>query len=100
MRRGESSADDALPTPQVTTGDSSCFESGPVSAADGQPAAEKEPKDWPTAYRNDLQAARRTILESHPGPVDAMNPGFLEWLDTGFEQQMAHQRAPRGRRPG
>ena len=63
--------------------------SGPVSAADGQPAAEKEPKDWPTAYRNDLQAARRTILESHPGPVDAMNPGFLEWLDTGFEQQMA-----------
>ena len=52
-------------------------------------AAEEEPRGWTTTFRDDLQAARRVILESHPGPVDALNPGFREWLDRGFEQQMA-----------
>ena len=45
--------------------------------------------DWETTFRDDLQAARRIILESHPGPVDALNPGFGEWLGAGFNQQMA-----------
>ena len=40
-------------------------------------------------FREDLRAARRIILDNHPGPVDALNPGFGEWLDAGFEQQMA-----------
>jgi len=60
-----------------------------ISTASGQPAAEKAPIDWATTYRNDLQAARRTILESHPGPVDTLNPRFVDWLDTGYKQQMA-----------
>jgi hypothetical protein len=51
-------------------------------------AEDTEPRDWPTTFRDDLEAARRIILESHPGPVDALNPGFGEWLETGFEQQM------------
>ena len=61
----------------------------PAIAADDQSAAEKAPIDWTATYRDDLQAARRIILESHPGPVDKLNPGFREWLDAGFEQQMA-----------
>jgi hypothetical protein len=60
-----------------------------VAAADAQSAAHKELTDWETAFRDDLQAARRIILESHPGPVDALNPGFGNWLDTGFDQQIA-----------
>lgn len=40
-------------------------------------------------FRDDLQAARRIILENHPGPVDALNPGFGKCLNAGFEQQMA-----------
>ena len=61
----------------------------PVSAADGQSATKEESADWATTFRDDLQAARRIILENHPGPVDALNPEFGEWLNAGFEQQMA-----------
>ena len=61
----------------------------PVSAADEQPADKKESTDWSTTFRDDLQAARHIILESHPGPVDALNPRFGDWLDAGFEQQIA-----------
>jgi hypothetical protein len=60
-----------------------------VSAADTHTATKKGSRDWATTFRDDLQAARRIILESHPGPVDTLNPGFGDWLDTGFEQQMA-----------
>ncbi len=61
----------------------------PVSAADDHSATEKKSTDWTTTFRDDLRAARRIILENHPGPVDDLNPGFGEWLDAGFEQQMA-----------
>ena len=61
----------------------------PVSAADGKSVTKEASTDWATTFRNDLQAARRIILESHPGPVDALNPGFGEWLTAGFEQQIA-----------
>ena len=61
----------------------------PVSAADGQSATEEGSADWAMTFRDDLQAARRIILENHPGPVDALNPGFGKWLDAGYEQQMA-----------
>lgn len=60
-----------------------------VSAADGQSATEEESTDWATTFRDDLEASRRIILENHPGPVDAVNPGFRDWLQTGFELQMA-----------
>ena len=60
-----------------------------VAAIDTQSADSKEPGDWATNFRNDIRATRRIILESHPGPVDTLNPGFGDWLDKGFEQQMA-----------
>lgn len=60
-----------------------------VAAADARPDGDKEPTDWATNFQVDMQAVRHIILESHPGPVDALNPGFRDWLDTGFEQQMA-----------
>jgi len=60
-----------------------------VGDVDAQPASDDESTGWSTTFRDDLQAARRIILESHPGPVDALNPGFGDWLDAGFEQQMA-----------
>jgi hypothetical protein len=59
-----------------------------VAAADAQLAANRESADWATIFRDDLQAARSIILESHPGPVDALNPGFENWLGAGFAQQM------------
>ena len=49
----------------------------------------EEPTNWATTFRDDLAAAQRIILESHPGPVDALNPGFGDWLEAGFEQQLA-----------
>jgi hypothetical protein len=61
----------------------------PASAADDQSADKEESADWSTTFQDDLHAVRRIILENHPGPVDALNPGFGKWLDTGFEQQMA-----------
>ena len=60
-----------------------------VAAADVKSAAIDESTDWSTTFQGDMQAARRVILESHPGPVDALNPKFGDWLDSGFEQQMA-----------
>jgi hypothetical protein len=60
-----------------------------ASAAGEQPTVRKEPVDWAMNFRGDLRAVRRIILESHPGPVDRLNPGFRDWLETGFEQQMA-----------
>ena len=60
-----------------------------ISAADDQAATSEEAIDWVSTFREDLQAARRIILESHPGPVDSLNPKFGEWLEAGFEQQMA-----------
>ena len=61
----------------------------PVPASDTGGESAGEPTNWSSTFRDDLQAARRIILESHPGPVDTLNPGFGDWLDIGFEQQMA-----------
>src|SRR5210317_127530 len=61
----------------------------PVAVADAESAAKEESTDWSTTFQDDIQAARRIILESHPGPVDTLNPGFADWLEIGFEQQMA-----------
>jgi hypothetical protein len=60
-----------------------------VAAANVQSAGNNESTDWASSFEVDMQAVRRIILESHPGPVDALNPGFNDWLDAGFEQQMA-----------
>ncbi len=59
------------------------------TAAGAQPEGRSGATDWATHFQGDMEAARRIILESHPGPVDALNSGFSDWLNTGFEQQMA-----------
>jgi hypothetical protein len=56
--------------------------------ADAQSADNAESLDWAAIFRDDLQAARDIILDSHPGPVDALNPEFVDWLRAGFEQQI------------
>ena len=47
-----------------------------------------EKRDWPAVFREDLAAIRQIIYTDHPGPVDTLNPGFVEWLEAGFEQQL------------
>ena len=59
------------------------------TTADAQSAANEKSTDWTTTFRDDMQATYRIILESHPGPMDTLNPGFRDWLDAGYEQQMA-----------
>jgi hypothetical protein len=60
-----------------------------MTAADARSAGNKASTDWAKTFQDDMQAARRIILESHPGPLDTLNAGFGDWLDTGFEQQIA-----------
>lgn len=56
----------AAQTPEVTT---------PEVAA---------PADWGQALRQDTQAFHDLIADSHPGPVDAENPGFGALLEGGL----------------
>ena len=62
--------------------------SSPIHAEDARRVESETADDWSTIFRNDLQEVRRIILESHPGPVDKLNPSFQDWLDKGFEQQI------------
>lgn len=57
---------------------SSCLAHEPVSA----------PQDWGQALREDTQAFHDLIADSHPGPVDAENPGFATQLMTGLKTAM------------
>jgi hypothetical protein len=59
------------------------FVGGLAAAAD-----QVENRDWPAVFREDLAAIRQIIYTDHPGPVDVLNPDFVEWLDAGFEQQL------------
>lgn len=63
--------------------------SAPIHAEDARRIESETADDWSTIFRIDLQEVRRIILESHPGPVDKLNPSFRDWLDKGFEQQIA-----------
>lgn len=56
-------------------------------------AASKSP--WAVMAEQDLQAIHRAVLESHPGPVDARNPGFSRWLEQGYRESLTHARAAR-----
>jgi hypothetical protein len=59
-----------------------------IMSVDSSAAADEESTDWAATFRDDMQAARRIILENHPGPVDVLNPEFGKWLDAGFDQQL------------
>ena len=47
------------------------------------------PADWGEALREDAQAFHDLIVENHPGPVDAENPGFNALLETGLQTALA-----------
>lgn len=53
---------------------------GPAIAAD-EPAPVPAPADWGQALAEDARAFHAVIRDSHPGPVDAENPGFNALLD-------------------
>lgn len=46
---------------------------------------------WIATTNNDLAAVHDLLEDNHPGPVDAQNPAFKEWLESGLHQ--AEQRA-------
>ncbi len=47
---------------------------------------------WAELAVRDLEAMHAQIEANHPGPADALNPGFREWLDKGYEQALAKAR--------
>lgn len=55
-----------------------------AGAAHAQAPAVAAPSDWGQALREDAQAFHDIIADSHPGPVDAGNPGFNALLEAGL----------------
>lgn len=62
---------------------------GPVVAQDAPTPA---PEDWGAALARDARAFHDIILDSHPGPVDAQNPGFTPHLEAGLERALERAR--------
>ena len=56
---------------------------GAAFAQDGPPPV-AAPADWGQALAEDARAFHDLIADSHPGPVDAENPGFGSLLDSGL----------------
>lgn len=52
-------------------------------AEDAKPAPVPAPADWGRALAEDAQAFHDIIADSHPGPIDAENPGFRSLLERG-----------------
>jgi Peptidase family S41 len=50
---------------------------------------------WSLMAQQDVEAMHRTVLESHPGPVDRANPGFDVWLERGYREALARARKAR-----
>lgn len=44
---------------------------------------DKPDSAWKTLAQSDLQFIYKTIKENHPGPIDAENPEFNDWLEKG-----------------
>jgi hypothetical protein len=58
---------------------------GPEPAAGGATG-------WGALLRADVEAMHRTLLESHPGPVDDQNAAFRAWLERGRQQALERAR--------
>lgn len=48
-----------------------------------------QPRDWGATLRTDAAGFHAEILNSHPGPVDPLNPAFRGRLDAGLETALA-----------
>ena len=64
---------------------------GPALAQDAAPTP--APEDWGAALAQDARAFHDVILDSHPGPVDAENPGFTPHLEAGLAKALERARA-------
>lgn len=60
-----------------------------LSACATPPSRPQTPQAWQEAARLDLDAARRAIVDAHPGMIDAENPGFKDWVETGYAEALA-----------
>jgi hypothetical protein len=58
-------------------------------------AAASPASPWAGAAVQDLTAMHDIIRDNHPGPVDAQNPGFHDWLDGGLASLLPQARAAR-----
>src|SRR5207253_6082476 len=47
------------------------------------------PDPWSLMAQRDVQAMHDAILANHPGPVDAQNPAFRDWLERGLTLSLA-----------
>ena len=57
-----------------------------------QEAEISPPADWGAALAEDARAFHDIIADSHPGPVDAENPGFNALLQAGLDQALERAR--------
>jgi hypothetical protein len=55
----------------------------------GEMAAPRDPAQWQAMARADLDAAHAIIVASHPGVIDAANPGFNRWVEQGYREAQA-----------
>lgn len=51
--------------------------------------AEPAPEHWQALAKADLDAIHQLILDAHPGARDELNPGFMEWTETGYHEALA-----------
>jgi hypothetical protein len=52
---------------------------------------------WSQRAVADLRAIHQYILDNHPGPVDAENPAFKNWLEQGYQRSLELARAAKRR---
>ena len=60
-----------------------------ASAGEGKQASERSAADWQAMARGDLDLVHATIVSSHPGVIDTSNPGFNDWVESGYRQALA-----------
>lgn len=57
-----------------------------LAACQSQPM--EPPHEWGIKAQSDLTIAHNMMLESHPGPVDSENPGFMKQAQAAFDHAM------------
>lgn len=50
------------------------------------------PSPWATMAETDLRSMHDTLLAQHPGPLDAENPAFNQWLEQGHARALERAR--------
>ncbi len=58
----------------------------------GEAAPPVPPNPWAAFAEADLRSMRDTLRAQHPGPVDARNPGFTQWLEQGHARALERAR--------